>query len=389
VVERRQNDAVTLKNGIILASYPCRPEAVRGLRACCVVLDEVAFYRNSENQPIDREMLRAVRPCLATTAGRLVILSSPYGQSGILWDLHRQHFGSDDSLILIWQATAPEMNPTLRSDYLQRMAEDDPEAYRSEVLGEFRAGIATFLDPEAIEACIETGVRERPCVDGVSYVAGFDASGGRHDRSVLAIAHVVDGVATLDLLRVWNAPHSPAHAIAEACAVLRTFHITKIVGDRYAAEFVASTFCEHGITYEPSDRDRSALYLELLPLVNAARVRLLDDPELLRELRGLERRRGATRDRIDHRPNAYDDRATACATALVQAAIGVSVGPIDRWIFAANAAAPPTGVTALGSAAFGDGSSGGVAGLERAAFGGFGGGAGAYSLGRHAFGHDD
>ena len=31
------------------------------------------------------------------------------------------------------------MNPTLRPDYLARMQETDPEAYRSEVLGEFRA----------------------------------------------------------------------------------------------------------------------------------------------------------------------------------------------------------------------------------------------------------
>jgi hypothetical protein len=52
-------------------------------------------------------------------------------------------------------------------------------------------------------------------------------------------------------------------------------------------------------TYAELDRDRSQLYLELLPLVNAGRVRLLDDVELLRELRGLERRRGATRDRYE------------------------------------------------------------------------------------------
>jgi hypothetical protein len=36
------------------------------------------------------------------------------------------------------------MNPTLPADYLERTEQDDPEAYRSEVLGEFRAGIATL-----------------------------------------------------------------------------------------------------------------------------------------------------------------------------------------------------------------------------------------------------
>jgi hypothetical protein len=96
-------------------------------------------------------MLRALRPCLATTGGRLVILSSPYGQSGALWDLHRKHFGKDGAQTLIWQGSAIAMNPTLPADYLARMQEEDPEAYRSEVLGEFRAGWASLLDPDTLD----------------------------------------------------------------------------------------------------------------------------------------------------------------------------------------------------------------------------------------------
>ena len=84
--------------------------------------------------------------------------------------------------------------------------------------------------------------------------------------------------------------------------------------------FVAEGFRRHGITYKYAERATSATYLELLPLVNAGAVVLLDEPHLLRELRGLERRRGtAGRDRVDHRPGAHDDRAVALAGALVAA----------------------------------------------------------------------
>jgi hypothetical protein len=66
--------------------------------------------------------------------------------------------------------------------------------------------------------------------------------------------------------------------------------------------------------YRVADLDRSALYLELLPSLNAGAVELPDDARLLRELRGLERRRGsAGRDRVDHRPGEHDDRANAVA----------------------------------------------------------------------------
>ena len=107
-------EALGLSNGCTIAAYPARPAAVRGLRARVAVLDELAFYRSSDNLPIDAEMLRAVRPCLATTGGKLFILSSPYAQTGALYDLHRRHFGRDDSPVLVWQASAPEMNPTLK-----------------------------------------------------------------------------------------------------------------------------------------------------------------------------------------------------------------------------------------------------------------------------------
>jgi len=154
-------DTLRLTNGVTLAAYPCRPAALRGVRAVVVALDELGFYLNSEGNPVGTEMLRAARPCLATTGGKLIVLSSPYAAEGALYDLHRQHFGKDESATLIWQATAPEMNPTLPQDYLRRMQEDDPEAYRSEVLGEFRTGTSALFDPEAIEACVDRGIRER------------------------------------------------------------------------------------------------------------------------------------------------------------------------------------------------------------------------------------
>src|SRR5207249_3565886 len=99
-------ESVELENGVILAAYPCRPAAVRGLRARVICLDELAFYRSAENFPVDTEMLRACRPCLATTGGKLIVLSSPYAQAGALYELAKRHYGQD-SPILVWTASAP------------------------------------------------------------------------------------------------------------------------------------------------------------------------------------------------------------------------------------------------------------------------------------------
>jgi hypothetical protein len=317
-IVRETADTLDLANGVRVAAYPCRPAAVRGLRARVAVLDELAFFRSSEGYAIDTEALRAVRPCLATTGGRLVVLSSPYGQSGTLWDLHRRHFGRDGSSVLVWKADAPTMNPTLSRDYLDRMREDDPEAFRSEVLGEFRAGLSTLFDPAALDDVTVSDRRELAPSSRFAYSAFCDPSGGRGDAFTLAIGHREGSADSLrvvvDLVRAWFPPFDPSRVVAEAAEVLRGYRVSSVTGDRYSGEFVVSEFRRHEIAYQTSEKDRSALYLELLATVNAGRIELLDLPDLLRELRLLERRASAGgRDRVDHPRGAHDDQANAVA----------------------------------------------------------------------------
>ena len=321
LVTHEKTDSLELSTGVTLASYPCRPQAVRGLRARVVICSELAFFRSTEGYPMDLEMLRAARPMLATTGGRLLVLSSPYAQYGALYDLHRKNFGRDDAPVLVWQATAPEMNPTLPADYLQRMEQDDPEAYRSEVLGEFRAGVAHLFDPATLLECVATGVRERLPEPEHKYLAHTDAASGTgKDNWTLAIAHNDGARAVLDVCRAWKPPFNPAAVIAEAAGLLRYYGLRDVEGDRYAPGFVSEGFRAQGIGYRYSERDRTAIYLDLLPLVNAGAVLMLDEPDLLKELRGLERRRGPSgRDRVDHRPGQHDDRSLVAAAALSRA----------------------------------------------------------------------
>lgn len=308
-----------LKNGVTVDAYPCRPAAVRGTRARVAAVDELAFFLSTEGRPTDVEMLRALRPALSTTGGKLVILSSPYGQTGALWEIHRQHFGRDDSTTLVWQASAPDMNPSLPADYLEKMKRDDPEAYRSEVLGEFRAGVSTFFDPIALDACIVPDRRELLPAQGVRYCAFTDPSGGSQDSFALAIGHEdrQQGKTVIDCARAWKAPFNPSGVVAEAAEVLKAYRVGVVTGDRYAGEWPREQFRANGVRYSTADLDRSALYLELLPKVNSKMVELPDDATLLRELRGLERRRGtAGKDRIDHRPGEHDDVANAVAGVI-------------------------------------------------------------------------
>jgi hypothetical protein len=312
---------IELSNRVTLAAYPCRPQSVRGLRARIAVVDELAFFMSSEGYPTDVEMLRALRPTLAMTSGRLIVLSSPYGASGALHDLYRRHFGKNDSPTLVWQASSAEMNPCLPCDYLARMAEDDPEAYRSEFLGEFRAGAATLFDPEVLDGCIVPGRRELLPVGGTRYAAFADPSGGRDDAFAIAVAHRDGDRIVVDCLRAWLPKFDPSSVVAEGAALLKRYRCDTVTGDRYAGEWPREAFRSHRIEYRFAEMDRSRLYLELLPMINAGTVELPDDDKLLRELRGLERRRGsAGRDRVNHPPKQHDDLANCVAGVVSELA---------------------------------------------------------------------
>jgi hypothetical protein len=146
-------------------------------------------------------------------------------------------------------------------------------------------------------------------------VAAFtDPSGGGKDAFTVAIAHRQGERIIVDCVRAWTPPFNPSGVVEEAAALLKMYRCRSVTGDRYAAEWPREAFRSHRIEYAVAELDRSRLYLELLPIINAGTIELPDDDKLLRELRGLERRRGsAGRDRIDHRPGDHDDRANAVA----------------------------------------------------------------------------
>jgi hypothetical protein len=254
-----------------------------------------------------------------------------------MWNLHRKHHGCDDSSTLAWQASAPLMHPALPKDYLDRMRDDDPEAFRSEVLGEFRVGLSSLLDPAVVTASVATGRRELPPVSNLHYLAFVDPSGGRRDAFTLAIGHRDGERGVVDVLRRWPAPFNPSGVCAELADVLQSYRVVRVTGDRYAGEWPREQLRAHGIGYAVAERPKSDLYLALLATLNSGRLELPEDPVLLRELRGLEQRRGSSgRDRVDHAPGAHDDAANAIA-GLAYELLGRSRGPTPAQLYGAPA----------------------------------------------------
>src|SRR5262249_44586508 len=140
-----------------------------------------------------------------------------------------------------------------------------------------------------------------------------DRGGGVSDAFTLAIAHRQGDEVVLDVAREVSAPFDPKHAVQEFAAILTSYRLTQVTGDRYAGEWPISAFAQHGITYQHADKSRSELYLECMPLLTTRRARLLDNTRLLSQFRQLERRTGSARDVIDHPRGGHDDLCNSVA----------------------------------------------------------------------------
>jgi hypothetical protein len=324
LVISRTQESITLTGRICIEVHTASFRTVRGFTIVAVVADEVAFWRSEDSANPDVEILNAIRPAMATIPNALLLsISSPYAKRGVLWDAHRRHYGKSSAPVLVWQADTRSMNPTVPQKEIDRAREQDPAAARAEYDAQFRDDIAAFIDREVVERRVVSGRLELAPMPDTSYIAFVDPSGGSSDSMTLAIAHKRKDVAVLDLVREVVPPFSPESVVSEFVGTLKSYRIHTVTGDAYSAEWVREQFRKRGIEYRISDRNRSEIYLNLLPILNSGGCELLDHAKLVTQLSSLERRTARSgNDSIDHSPGSHDDLANAAAGALVGAVGG-------------------------------------------------------------------
>lgn len=315
VVDERA-DEIELSNGVTILVKAADVGGIRGLTCVFSENDEIAFWQSQGVNP-DNEVLNAIRPSMVTIPNaKMICTSTGYAESGVLYDAFKRYYGKDDPNILVWQATSLQMNPTLDPEFIANEIERDPDANRAEWRGEFRADISACFSLDSIEAAIIPGRGREMPNPRVSYSAFTDLSGGRGDAYTMAIGHRHGEVAVIDSLLILPFVVSPKEVVREFSTELKAFGLTTVCGDNYGGEWPVSEFSSkpNCITYQRADKNKSELYLELIPAMNSRKVWLPDVEQLKTELRKLERRRGKSgKDSVDHPSNGHDDAANSVA----------------------------------------------------------------------------
>ena len=307
-----------LSNGVRVRIMTGDFKLVRSYTQIAVIVDEVCFFGYTEESRVrsDTELIRAIRPALLTTHGKLVCISTKYAPKGWAYTTWKRHFGSDNGRVLVWDAASRVMNPTLRQEDIDAEIADDPVGARSEYENIWRDDVQTYLPREVVESVVVPGRIELLPRKHIRYVSFVDVSGGRGDPMALAIGHREEGTrkVVVDLLKQWKPPCNPVLVVGQMADELKRYGLVVTVGDRYAAEFNTQSFRSNGITYLSAEQSKSELYLELIGPICSKEIELPDSEDLVGQIASLERRtRSGGRDVIDHPSGGHDDLSNVVA----------------------------------------------------------------------------
>ena len=274
---------------------------------------------------------------------KLLIVSTPYAKAGILFDHFTKFYGRDDSRdVLVWKAPSAYMNPSISVERLEEERRTmDPSHFAREFLAEFIDAASAWLPAELIEQAVDVGIVERPCKPGVSYTMAIDASGAGNCAFAVTIGHLETQedvtVVVQDVARTFMKPPSGKlnlkAVMREILSLAAAYnHIEFAFSDRYAGQWPVQSFeetaLELGMKFTLKDPvimrgpdlirlTKSDAFLETAPLFRTGRIRLVDMPAQVRELRNLEARAtegGRVKVGKPMVRGELDDMATAMAT---------------------------------------------------------------------------
>ncbi len=134
--------SMAIKSGGRVVSLPGSEATIRGFSAASLIVEDEAAR-------VDDALYMAVRPMLATSNGRFILMSTPFGKRGHYW----KEWSEGKS----WQRT--EIDATKVSRISSAFLEEEKQTmglwwYEQEYMCQFKESTDSFFDHESIQAAL-------------------------------------------------------------------------------------------------------------------------------------------------------------------------------------------------------------------------------------------
>ena len=304
-------------------------KTTRGIAACAVICDEIAFWNLDENmKETDEKIMRAVRPATKQFGKKafLIKLSSPGIKQGVLYNEYlKWGKGQLPQSYAVFKAPSWVWNTILpKEEFVEEWALD-ADGFDTEYRANFVDSLSNFILPEFIDMAVMKGVQFKT-PEGknsqVVYKAAIDAAFKSDVFTFSIVGHFENRIKQY-VLKGWQGSKKDPVQAKDVAQYVRTvckeYGIDEVAADQYSFEPLREIFSIYGVsliekTFTPTFKKQ--IYFNLKRLIHSQQMDLLDHEQMVKELKELVvEQSGNGMIRISHPSGGHDDFADATAIA--------------------------------------------------------------------------
>jgi phage FluMu gp28-like protein len=140
--------SVILENGGRIVSLPGSADTVRGFSGATLIIEDEAAF-------VDDELYFAVRPMLATSGGRLILMSTPFGKRGHFWQVWDEG-GSEWNKVKVPATEIPRIPASFLEEERRAMGE---WRFKQEYMCEFVENEDAFFSYDSVKGALSSDVQ--------------------------------------------------------------------------------------------------------------------------------------------------------------------------------------------------------------------------------------
>ncbi len=335
LIVRETTDTLELSTGAVFKALPASSRSGRGMACPLLIFDEIAHALDTEGNAAGGSLYQALSPSVAQfgSLGKILMLSSPWIQNGIFWDMFTQASSGRYPYMQCVNLPTWEVNPSISRDWLEQERARDPDLFRVEFGAEFTGNIAAFLDAQLIDAAINYARGPLPPLEKFkgSYYLSLDPAKGNRDAYTAVIAHYDGERLVVDLFHQFQPTWSDGTKLQVSIAEVenwivqqhQSYGFSEVVLDQYNSQSTIQRLSGQlkirELTW--SAPSKTEAYAKLRELANAGNLELYPHPKAIGQLKNLtvRYRANGTWDVTGGTGASVDDFAAALAGAVLVA----------------------------------------------------------------------
>lgn len=305
-IELRREDGRSVE--IVVKAASARGRTGRGRSLVAAAMEEAAFFRDATFQVNDDEIYKALSPRILP-GGQLIVDSTPWAQVGLVYDLFAANHPNPEraglhvpaqtlgTALALHASTLRLRDVELTRTIVASERARDPENAAREYDALFMvAGTATFFDAASIAACIDDRPLPHAPEPGDEVTSGADL-GFAKNSSALYIAHRRGGVAWPGAL-IEKKPQEgallkPSAVVMEFADEIVRHHGSYLMADGHYKATAIEHLTPVGIGFVDAPTSPAEAFIAVRTAMREGRVRIPNEPRLIRQLRETMGRKGA------------------------------------------------------------------------------------------------